>query len=94
MDNIQLWAVKFSSTNATRYVLSICPHPDSHLGLIPTDPAKHGYETIEQLWQVIQTCELVIVRSIEILEEKLEQNAPVVVAQMSEESARKMGFLS
>jgi hypothetical protein len=94
--NINLLAVNFSSspTNA-KYGLSIFPHSDpTGLGLNPNDNSKHAYETLEQLWQAIQICELVIVPNIAALEAELEQaHMPVSVAQMSEETAREMGFL-
>jgi hypothetical protein len=93
--NINLLAVKFSlsPTNA-KYGLSIFPHSNpTGLGLNPNDNSKHAYETLEQLWQVIQTCELVTVPDIAALEAELEQaEMPVLVAQMSEETARQMGF--
>jgi hypothetical protein len=93
--NINLLAVKFSSspTNA-KYGLSIYPHSNpTGLGLNPNDILQHAYETLEQLWQAIQTCELVTVPNIATLEAELEQaKMPVSVAQMSEETARQMGF--
>ena len=93
--NINLLAVRFSSspTNAT-YGLSIYPHSNpTGLGLNPNDNSEHAYETLEQLWQAIQACELVTVPNIEDLEAKLEQaKIPVPVAQMSEETARQLGF--
>jgi hypothetical protein len=93
--NTNLLVVKFSSspTNA-RYGLSIFPHSDpTGLGLDPSDISKHAYETLEQLWQAIQTCELVTVPNITALEARMAQaDTPVPVAQMSEETARRMGF--
>jgi len=93
--NINLLAVKFSSrpTNA-KYGLLINPHPDpTKYGLDPNNIAKHAYETIEQLWKVIQTCELVTVPNIATLEAELGQaKMPVAVAQVSGETARQMGF--
>lgn len=94
--SINLLAVKFSSspTNA-KYGLSIFPHSNpTGLGLNPNDNSKHAYETLEQLWLAIQTCEFVTVPNISALETELEQaKMPVPVAQMSEETARQMGFL-
>lgn len=93
--NINLLAVKFSSspTNA-KYGLLIFPHSNpSGSGLDPNDISQHAYETLEQLWQAMQTCELVIVPNIATLEAELEQaKMPVPVAQLSEETARQMGF--
>jgi hypothetical protein len=94
--NINLLAVKFSSSSTSaRYGLLSFPHSNpTGLGLNPNDNSKHAYETLEKLWQTIQTCELVTVPNIAALEAKLEQAyMPVSVAQMSEETARKMGFL-
>jgi hypothetical protein len=72
----------------------IFPHSNpSGLGLDPNDISEHAYETLEQLWQAIQTCELVTVPNIAALEAELEQaKMPVPVAQFSEETARQMGF--
>jgi hypothetical protein len=93
--NINLLAVKFSSspTNA-KYGLSIYPHSDpTGLGLNPNDNSQHAYETLEQLWQAIQACELVTVPNIAALEAELEQaKTPVPVAQLSKETAWQMGF--
>jgi hypothetical protein len=93
--NINLLAVRFSSspTNA-KYGLSIFPHSDPMgLGLDPNNISKHSYETLEQLWQVIQTCEFVTVQNIAALEAELAQASKhVIVAQMSEEIAQRMGF--
>ena len=93
--NISLLVVKFSSspTNA-KYGLSVFPHSNpTGLGLDPNDNSKHAYDTLEQLWQVIQTCELVTMTNIGALEAELEHaKTPVLVAKMSEETARQMGF--
>ena len=93
--NITLLAVKFPSspTNA-KYGLSVYPHSNpTGLGLDPNDRSKHAYETLEQLWQAIQICERVTVPNIEALEAELARApTPVPVAQMSEETARQMGF--
>jgi hypothetical protein len=93
--NINLLAVRFSSspTNA-KYGLSIFPHSNPMgLGMDPNDRSEHAYETLEQLWQAIRTCELVTVPNIAALEAELEQaKMPVQVAQLSEETARQMGF--
>jgi hypothetical protein len=93
--NINLLAIKFSSspTNA-KYGLSIYPHSNpTGLGLNPNHNSEHAYETLEQLWQTIQTCELVTAPNIAALEAELEKaKMPVLVAQMSEVTARQMGF--
>jgi len=93
--NINLLAVKFApSLSNNKYGLIIAPPLHPHpTRLDPNNISKHAYETLEQLWQVIQACGIVSVPNYAALESELAQaSTPLLVARMSEEAAQHMGF--
>jgi hypothetical protein len=93
--DINLLAVKLSSSPVgNKYGLLIYPHSDpTGLGLDLNDLSAHSYTTLEQLWEAVQKCELVKMPNFASLERELNQaSKPVLVAQMSEETAQHMGF--